>query len=610
MSQSETPIKTRIVRVKHKNGTTYVERRQFQYDPKRKFNVPVKSERIGKICPETGEIIPCRPKRKAEPVNNQSADIAPKATATRTSTGGTDLLEWAGRTSGLDAKVRAAFSAEGIAQKILSVARYWVMTGLAVNRIGTWQLTHDLPYLPGMTPDICYALFDDLGLNETGMQRLFQALANDVEEGSPVFALDSTTTSSHSKNLEPYIRDGFNKAGDGLATYKLVTFYSIASRLPVSFEMQPGNISDVSCVTNAIKRAQSYGLRVPEFILDNGFMKRDNICALLRNHIQFTGRATLSDNWVGHSLDDVTDVEGKSLRAQFEDWTNVCPFDHSIHGVSTTQMIEFSWARERKRGEKDVGQAESQKFRLYIHFYLNINKAHNAAEELKNRILNLKSALESGTALESLSDADRKRVERFLILSRAGRGGKLKVALNNNALQKAILNSGIFCLISNKHKDKWAVLKRYRMRNRIEDSYRTSKNELDGDKARVWSVNKVRGKEFCRMVALGYHFYLQVAVNKIKAKAKERAIDTALTQEDRNAYAKLGKWLDTMTLHQILDWFDCVETVTVKNSNARKRWSTEATKRDQLFIKMLREERHVDPWTDDDLDAIPGESLD
>ena len=181
----------------------------------------MKSERIGKICPETGEIIPCRPKRKAEPVNNLSADIAPEATATRTNTGGTDLLEWAGRTSGLDAKVRAAFSGSE-------------------------------------DPFGCPLLGDDLGLDETGMPRLFQALANDVEDGSPVFALDSTTTSSHSRNLDPYIRDGFNKAGDSLAAYKLVTFYSIASRLPVSFEMQPGNISDVSCVTNAIKRAQSY----------------------------------------------------------------------------------------------------------------------------------------------------------------------------------------------------------------------------------------------------------------------------------------------------------------------------------------------------------------
>ena len=92
-------------------------------------------------------------------MNNLSADIAPEATATRTNTGGTDLLEWAGRTSGLDAKVRAAFSGSE-------------------------------------DPFGCPLLGDDLGLDETGMQRLFQALANDVEDGSPVFALDSTTTSS------------------------------------------------------------------------------------------------------------------------------------------------------------------------------------------------------------------------------------------------------------------------------------------------------------------------------------------------------------------------------------------------------------------------------
>lgn len=83
-------------------------------------------------------------------MNNLSADIAPEATATRTNTGGTDLLEWAGRTSGLDAKVRAAFSGSE-------------------------------------DPFGCPLLGDDLGLDETGMQRLFQALANDVEDGSPVF---------------------------------------------------------------------------------------------------------------------------------------------------------------------------------------------------------------------------------------------------------------------------------------------------------------------------------------------------------------------------------------------------------------------------------------
>lgn len=43
--------------------------------------------------------------------------------------------------------------------------------------------------------------------------------------------------------------------------------------------------------------------------------------------------------------------------------------------------------------------------------------------------------------------------------------------MNTEALQRAERNYGIFCLVSNKHKDPWVVLKRYRMRNRIEESY-------------------------------------------------------------------------------------------------------------------------------------------
>ena len=58
-------------------------------------------------------------------MNNLSADIAPEATATRTNTGGTDLLEWAGRTSGLDAKVRAAFSGSEDPSRLSSYLSYF-----------------------------------------------------------------------------------------------------------------------------------------------------------------------------------------------------------------------------------------------------------------------------------------------------------------------------------------------------------------------------------------------------------------------------------------------------------------------------------------------------
>ncbi len=72
MSENEFPVKTREVRVRHSSGTIYVERRQYRYDPERRHNVVLKSERIGKISPETGEIVPCRPKRKSRTAPNRT----------------------------------------------------------------------------------------------------------------------------------------------------------------------------------------------------------------------------------------------------------------------------------------------------------------------------------------------------------------------------------------------------------------------------------------------------------------------------------------------------------------------------------------------------------
>lgn len=38
---------------------------------------------------------------------------------------------------------------------------------------------------------------------------------------------------------------------------------------------------------------------------------------------------------------------------------------------------------------------------------------------------------------------------------------------------------------------------------------------------------------------------------------------------------------------QIFDWFDCIETTSVKNDSAELRWSTESVARDRLFLNVL-----------------------
>ena len=77
-------------------------------------------------------------------------------------------------------------------------------------------------------------------------------------------------------------------------------------------------------------------------------------------------------------------------------------------------------------------------------------------------------------------------------------------------------------------------------------------------------MTSVRGKEICRHVALGYRFVLQSMMERTAQEAERRANDESLGKTVRKQYEKLTAWIRSMTLKQLLDWFDCVERVEVR----------------------------------------------
>ena len=100
-------------------------------------------------------------------------------------------------------------------------------------------------------------------------------------------------------------------------------------------------------------------------------------------------------------------------------------------------------------------------------------------------------------------------------------------------------------------------------------------------------MRNVRGKELCRHVALGYRFALQKLVEKVIAEAKRRAGDPDCKAEEKKLYERVASWAGELTVKQLLDWFDCVERVNVRNRQAQHRWSTETTKRDRAFLDLF-----------------------
>ena len=188
------------------NGDKYIYERQVAYDPETKKTKTVKLTLLGKIPAGSAEMVPTRPRNAKKEVEEK-----PVVEATKTRVGMTQILEWAGRESGIDADLASSFDT-GDADKVRSIARYWIGTdGQTLPRLESWQLTHKLPYASGISEDVYQRLFSSLGRNESGIQSYFRRRADRLE-GKHLVAYDSTTVSSIQPVSRRLVRDSTRTA--------------------------------------------------------------------------------------------------------------------------------------------------------------------------------------------------------------------------------------------------------------------------------------------------------------------------------------------------------------------------------------------------------------
>ena len=555
---------TGIRREKRPNGDIYVYERITAYDPKTKKTRTIEEHMQGKIKAGTTEIVPTRPKR---PRGDSSVSTV------RIHTGTTDILEWAGRESGIDDAIHSSFC-DGDAEKILSVARYWVATdGNTLPRLESYQNMHNLPYQPGISEDVYSKLFKTIGCDEDGIQRYFSCRAAKLDK-NPVIALDSTTVSTYSEN-QSEARQGFNKDGDGLPAIKLLTLYSVKDCEPIAFAKQPGNIPDVISVQNAIAQMKCLGIDNPLIVTDAGYCSEANLCEYTRKNMKFLTIMDAGVVWIRNVIDDLAEPM-KSLSA-------ICPFDHAIRGAGTSVMHPFTHKRERSRGGIAAGETEEFSRRLYVGIFHSPERGLQREFEFINTLLELKRQVEAGET--EFTQAAEKKIELYLVKSSVGRGGKLKVSFNDAAIQKAMKYFGYFALVSNQSLDVFQMLEYYRLREKIEELFADQKGVFDSKKPRVWYPDNLRGRQFVQFIGLGYYCFL---MKKIKAVRDMLGKDSETkTQKQLKMEVKLQKWLENHSFAQIMDWFDCIETTSVKTETVNARWSTETTEQDRLFLSML-----------------------
>ena len=569
-------IVTRTIRQRQKNGDIYVIERKTQYDPEKKFNVVLSSKIIGKIPLGQNQVVPTRPKRpNREKVSNLPA---PFLTARRMRIGMMDIIDHIGKASGIDEAIYANTDL-GTAQKILSLARYLLATdGQSLPGITTWQYSHPIPYEDGISEDIYHELFCSVGKDESLMQSFFASRLQDSED-EPVLAYDSTTVSTYSQQL-PEARYGFNKAHDGLETVKLLTLYSIDKRLPVAFAKQPGNQPDVITIENALKQMQALNIGNAEIVTDNGYYSEKNLAELLYAHFDFITLAKINLQWIKPELNARLD--------EFRSTSSACPFDTNTHGISVMLMQEFSRVRKYGSRKKDLKEGDEETFRrrIYLHLYFNPMRRVEQDTAFDNDLFELKDLIEDGKGEQDLKESAWKKVQKFLYVRHYG--SKVSVTFNEKAIAEEKKYHGFFALVSNCEKDPFECLRKYRKRGVIEFFFESGKQRADGSRTRVWTSDALMGRMFVQFVSLCYYEYLSEQIREMKLTlAIENGDPVHDSKENMKVEARLKNWLKNTPVYLVLQWFDVIEEVSVSSKLRTKRWTTELTERDRMFLTKL-----------------------
>ena len=96
---------------------------------------------------------------------------------------------------------------------------------------------------------------------------------------------------------------------------------------------------------------------------------------MLRKHIKFLTAASTDLSWVNQHL--------QKNKPGLETASSLCLWDFDIHGITVPVDAEFTYQRQRNRGEARKGETVSETRRLYLHLYLNRGRAGKMKNALR-----------------------------------------------------------------------------------------------------------------------------------------------------------------------------------------------------------------------------------
>ena len=458
-----------------KTGAVYVYSVESYWDKEKKAPRN-KQVCLGRLDPETGEVIPSKRRKKVV----ERAATAPGVSITSRVAGPFLLLEELTQKHGIRSLLKECFPEDH--EFILSLVYFIVHKGGALSRAESWSKSCLHPFVDSIASQRISELL--MRLSEDYRQRFLSLWPEHVQEDDWL-CYDITSVSSYSRHNE-YTKFGYNRDGESLEQINLAMLFGQKSRLPAHYRRLPGNISDVSTLKTTAKSLDYLGAGGLHFVLDRGFYSITNIDELFARRHKFTIALPTGRKWIREILDKHCD-------------TITSPINYIITGDDEALYAVTEFYRWGKKSH-----------RSWLHIFYNAERAACDFDRFTRQLINCRDELLSGTPAE---DVDKNLLHHLIIKKTPKRG--LRVESNEKEIQNSRKKyCGFFCILSNKIKTAGETLRVYRDKDVVENCFDDLKNHMDMKRIRVHTAPTMDGRLFLQFLALIYVSSIRTEIQK------------------------------------------------------------------------------------------------
>lgn len=505
-----------------RSGITYAYE-SISYWDKEKKQSRAKRRLLGRIDPNTGELLPTdgrglKNKRVQQDIANKRGPV-PAPIVSRSLFGATYLFDQIGQQLGIVDDLKRCFPDHY--QQILSIAYFLILEEhSALFRFEKWATLHKHPYGKTISSQRSSELF--ASITEAKKQAFFTCQGKRKLDNE-FWAYDTTSISSYSQQLAQ-VQYGYNKEHDPLAQINLAIVFGASSNLPFYYRKLAGNIPDGKTVNHLLGDLEQLGFNKIKLVMDRGFYSEANINALYHQHRKFLISAKMSLNYVKAELEPIYDT--------FTDFEH---YDSEYELYAHTISTQWQYRHERPYKQDVISEPR----RLYIHYYYNIERAAEEEKQLDKKLIALRQELLEDRPLK----AHESLYAKYFMVNRTPKRG-VSVTVKADVVAKQKRYYGFFALLSNEKMSAREALQTYRNKDVVEKAFGNLKERLNLRRLLVSSEQALEGKLFVAFIALIY-------LSHIKKQMQT------------------GNLFKTYTISTLLDKLDLIECYEAPGSKLR-----------------------------------------